>query len=78
MIEIENLGSLGRYLKTARQMAGLPVQTVAEKLGYDPGVLEAKEGAGYPGLTILEASEILRACGLSIRITIEKYDNGVS
>jgi transcriptional regulator with XRE-family HTH domain len=72
MIEIENLGSLGRYLKTARQMAGLSVQTLAEKLGYDPGVLKTKEEWCYPGLTILEAEQVLRACGLSVRITIGK------
>lgn len=71
-IEIESLGSLGRYLKKARQMAGLSAQTLAEKLGYDPDVLESKEDAGYPDLTILEAEQVLRACGLSVRVMVGK------
>ena len=72
MIEIENLGNLGTWLKMARQMAGLSVQTLAEKLGYDPDVLESKEGAGYPDLTVSEADRVIKACGLSVQITIGK------
>lgn len=72
MIEIENLGNLGTWLKMARQMAGLSVQTLAEKLGYDPDVLKTKEEWCYPGLTILEADRVIKACGLSVRIMIGK------
>lgn len=53
-------------------MAGLSAQTLAEKLGYDPDVLESKEDAGYPDLTILEAEQVLRACGLSVRVMVGK------
>lgn len=70
MIEIESLGNLGQWLKSARQMAGLSVQTLAEKIGEDPAILEQREAWGYPGITIVDAASILRACGLAVRITI--------
>lgn len=72
MITIDSLDQLGIALKMARQMAGLSVQTLAEKIGWLPDVLALHEAHNFPGIDISTASQILRACGLSIKITVMK------